>query len=402
MRLLLLGPLSSSSSFLLSLAFALILISIGASAATPSDDNSSLDLRAMYPLCPAWSPYSQGACGSCCAAAVATIVAAHECIEYGRASHYSMAQIWDCASEGTCAQGGSLLALIDTIGDNAGGVFLPSSCAPMAPHRDSNRSQCSARFAACPSASRVFALQASLFLDLAHFSGPSPDLALATHALMHELLTRGPVIAVLRLVGQANIAAFRAHEDASVFAPAYCEEDKVVLTLQHCIVIYGWGVAIEWDETAASHRARPFWRVQNSYGSSWGTNGTGRILRGTGLLEGQWRSLHMAPNPCVVAHSADEKECGRLPYANYSTRALMRSSSTPPPSQTQKDRPDNWAIIGLASGVVVLTTAFAGLYLYRGDTYDDDNAGASFSYSSSYYGKPQQRASAHPYYHPFG
>jgi hypothetical protein len=63
-----------------------------------------------------------------------------------------------------------------------------------------------------------------------------------------------------------------------VFAPAYCEEDKVVLTLQHCIVIYGWGVAIEWDETSASHRARPS-RPTRGRRSQVSTQALGRCLR---------------------------------------------------------------------------------------------------------------------------
>ena len=318
-----------------------------------ANKEDALDLRAAYPLCPAWAPYSQGACASCCAAAVATVVAARECLEHGRASRYSMTQIWDCASDGACSRGGSLLALLDTLGQDAAGVFVPADCAPLAPRGDSNLTQCRARLATCPP--RPIALEASLFFDLAHFSGPRPDVEFAARALMHELQTRGPVIAVLRLAGQANIAAFRAHDGAAVFAPPEDGAGGDWLTLQHCLVVYGWGVALEWDPAAAARRPVPFWRVLNSYGSGWGANGTARILRGTGLLETQWRSPHMAPHPCPPARTHNDPECGRLPYANYSAR-----SPTPPDS-----RPDNWSIIALACGVVVVSTAVAGLCLYR-------------------------------------
>ena len=309
-----------------------------------------LDLRASYPLCPAWTPYEQGACASCCAAALATVVAARECLEYGRASRYAMTQIWDCAADGACDRGSNLLSLIDALGENIGGAFLPAACAPPAPQRDSNQSLCGPRFAAC-SRAPTLELRASLFFDLVRFAGPPLETQLATQALMRELQTYGPVISVLRLVGQSNIAAFRAHDDALVFAPQ--DASDAWISLQHCVVVYGWGVAFEWDSQTASKRARPFWRVQNSYGTHWGANGTGRILRGVGLLEGQWRSPHMAPHPCV----ANDSECGRLPYANYTPINDVRAAANA--------RPDNWSIIGLASGVVVVSVAIAGLCLYR-------------------------------------
>ena len=336
----------------------LLLLLLLVAPARGDDAREALDLRASHPLCPAWAPYSQGACASCCAAAIATVVAARECLEHGRASRYSMAQLWDCASDGGCEKGGSLLGLLDTLGQDAAGAFVPADCAPLAPRSDSNQSQCRARLATCPP--RHLTLETSLIFDLAHFAGPKPDVAFAMRALMHELQTQGPVIAVLRLVGRPNIEAFRTHKGAAVFAPP---EDNNArndpsqwIALQHCLVVYGWGVALEWDPTTATQRPVPFWRVQNSFGGGWGTNGTARILRGTGLLEAQWRSPRMAPHPCAPG----ESECGRLPYANYSLRAIDTT-----PQRAEAARPDNWAIIAFACGVVVVSTAVAGICLYR-------------------------------------
>lgn len=353
---------------------AALFLQLFAPTARGDDDEEALDLRAAYPLCPAWSPYSQGTCSSCCAAAVATVVAAHECLEHGRASRYSMTQIWDCVSDGTCSRGGSLVALFDAIAQDAAHAFVPADCAPLAPHRDSNLTQCHARLATtcAPPQRRPLTLESSLFFDLAHFAGPRPDVDLAARALMHELQTRGPVIAVLRLVGQINIAAFRTHNGAAVFAPLKednCNDnnnadDAECVPLRHCLVVYGWGVALEWDPATAAQRAVPFWRVLNSYGSGWGINGTARILRGTGLLEAQWRSLRMAPHPCP-AQKNEDSECGRLPYANYSLQKGAEKTPASADDEKTKARPDNWSIIALACGVVVISTGIAGLCLYR-------------------------------------
>jgi hypothetical protein len=335
---------------------------------TPDD----LDLKAAYPLCPAWTPYAQGNCASCCSAAIATIISAQECLEYARASRFSMTQVWDCTAynDGTCAYGvSSPMQMIENLaGDWGRMALLPETCDNGAPVKDANRTTCAERSSQCSDKSgRSLGVQSVVVFDVwqpaSAFRTNPYDADMAMLAMMREIWDHGPVLSLIKLYG-ADVTAFqKLGPHAGVFQPK--NSSDVFKMLYHCLVVYGWGKASD---------GTPYWRVLNSYGVGWGDQGTARIVRGANVLEGQWRALKMTLRPCTPS----EKECATLaPYAsvygNYSKRRLA-SSATPPPLKNDTTTPfliaespplvlapalHNGAILGIAIGAASLVTVLS-------------------------------------------
>lgn len=318
----------------------LLLLLLGGAGAAASDNNdaasSSLDLRAAFPHCRAWAPVlDEGACSACTTASAAVAMSLRMCMRDGRNLRLSSAQLWDCASDGSCSAGTSLVTLLENIGSATAFALLPEACGPAMPAADPNATRCAERFAACPSPP-ILLLEAVVFADVVRFHG-APDYAaeLAMRALMREIQTNGPVLAVITLVGADVPLFFGLGPRAGVFVPqallppaqrAPPPPGGQVATLRHSLVVYGWGPG--------------YWLVQSSYGPAWGANGTARILRGANVLEAQWRGPTLVPRPCAARTELGcDQNLAALPgyaYGNYSllsaaAAAHHYSSWTPPP-----------------------------------------------------------------------
>ena len=80
---------------------------------------------------------------------------------------------------------------------------------------------------------------------------------------MYEILTQGPVQAVMRV----HTDLFLYH--SGVYSLTNLASER--LAGYHAVTIVGWG----------QEGATPYWTVLNSWGSGWGEDGTFRILRGS-------------------------------------------------------------------------------------------------------------------------
>lgn len=301
----------------------------------------ALDLRLRFPRCPAWSPYDQRDCASCCSAATATVVAARECISDGRASRYSVAQIWDCVGEGgTCAAGGSLVSLLDNLGlssSESDMALLPEKCGGLAPTASSNLSQCVARYGACQDVP-VVRLQSAVFFDAVRFVSSTREDASSAQAMMNEIWRHGPIISVLQLAGVSNIARFRAVRSLEVFAPLDSSNETGFASLRHCIVVTGWGTDAQ---------GTPYWSVLNSYGNAWGAEGAGRIVRGQNVLESQWRAVTPVSRPCT------QDECFNASVVVPTTTPAARNDTG---LHNNNSSVNHWAILSIALGCGILIT----------------------------------------------
>ena len=94
------------------------------------------------------------------------------------------------------------------------------------------------------------------------------------HLLMQELIDRGPV--VVSFEPTPDFIYYR----SGIFKPMEATDEQTVhghsewIKVDHSVLLYGWG----------EENGTKFWRVQNSWGKSWGENGTFRIARGYNLL----------------------------------------------------------------------------------------------------------------------
>ena len=348
------------------LLFALAIVAV----VSGEEEEEAWDLRTQYPRCAAWRPYDQGACSSCCAHAVAAALGARACLNDGFNLRLSAAQLWDCGGTASCDAGGSLIGLIDTVGsgDTAGVALLPEACSnSSAPLRDPNASVCYARQAQCAETPRV--LQSALFMDFVMFLASSPPSTTADAMLMIELRKNGPVVSVLTLRGD-DIAAFFAVRSAEVvFDPRATAWQPLK---RHCIMVYGWGVAADGTR---------FWRVQNSLGVAWGGGGVGRVVRGRGVLETQWRAPTLAPRACAG-------ECvpgyGNFSVHHLSTPVVVAATTTTPAPDGYYEEEEGLSvgsIVGISLGgvlVLVVITVVAAMHPPR--------AGVSSRGHHHYYG----------------
>ena len=340
----------SSSAWLLGLLLLLLACRLG-----EAQDEEEWDLRALYPRCAAWRPYDQGACASCCAHAIAAALSARACIQDATDLRLSAAQIWDCAGTGgeaTCAGGSSLFGMVYTLGagDASAVALLPEAACANAtpPARDPNATTCYARFAHCAPAPTPYVLRSALFMDFVLFGAAPPPAQTDAQAalLMTEIRRNGPVVSVLTLRGD-DIAAFFALRAAdAVFDPRSTAWQPVK---RHCLAVYGWGV---------SAAGVPFWRVQNSLGDAWGDAGVGRIARGRGALELQWRAPTLESRACGSACLSG--------YGNYSQRTAPAPATPAPPLVLVSPAPPTWGtgvVVGLALCLsMLLVVAFGGFF----------------------------------------
>jgi hypothetical protein len=261
------------------------------------------DLRVLYPACRAFAHiFDQGSCASCCAAAAATQLSLRQCMSPNRTDKlYSAQQIWDCAASsaaGSCAEGVYLDTMLAALGVGVRSArsLVDEQCAAPLQMLEPNISRCLTNNTPCATQSADLIGGVASY-DLSHYYvGIEYASQMASHALMNEIYTNGPVLAVLAFVSTADFVNFGSYsflKGGRVFMPNATGWSYLK---RHCVVVLGWGT-----DAQSGHN---YWVVQNSYGDQWADGGFARILRGADLLEGEWRGLFfgdtMAAPPSLV------------------------------------------------------------------------------------------------------
>ena len=282
----------------------LLLLLLVLSATSSSALPAAYDLREQHPECVALQRlFNQGACASCCVAAIATQLSLRECVSLNAAARlYSPQRIWDCAAPfaaGNCSTGVLLDDMIGAMGTGSRSrrTLMDASClpAPILAEKDPNITQCvssSNNDSACGGGEQALLLGGMATYHLnPYYASLDYVSQLAARALMNEIYDNGPVVSVL---------TFRVGSDFTNFAtPGFLRDGRVFMAnvsappsatvISHCVVVLGWGV-----DASSGH---PYWLIQNSYGAQWADGGFARVLRGANLLEGDWRALFVSVPP---------------------------------------------------------------------------------------------------------
>jgi hypothetical protein len=299
--------------------------------------------------------------------ALASALGARACLQDRRDTVFSAAQIWDCAGDdvATCADGTLLRPLIRVLATRSALALLVvgGRSDPALIVSNPNETTCLERHVhRGGSSASPYVLQGGLFMDVVHFlmaATATTTTTIAMRAMMAELRANGPVVSVLTLRDDDDVVRFlRLGTGHPVFEPGATTTTNAT-SRRHCIMVYGWGV-----DPATGIR---FWRVQNSYGTDWGDNGTARIVRGLGVLEDEWRAVSTTPRPCDNTTSS-----GCLPAlptkrtSSSSAAKLLLSSFL----EQQKDNNANaffllTALLGLSVALVSVASFMLCLLLHR-------------------------------------
>ena len=300
---------------------------------------SAWDARAMAPACRAFVPYNENTvgCASCCPTAIAAAVGARECLNNGRNSRYSAAQIWDCAGGtfSTCSAGTFPDEMVSSMGEGpfASRTLLPEACGPQNISGAPSPSMCSARYARCVAQAQPAFFQngqtksarshiTSLYYYSSSSSASTVDNRNDEDAMRLEIMLNGPVIATM-VLSESDTIVFKGWSDrGDVFIPATLNSSlsssasNAANTFHHCVAVVGWGLS--------STSKVPFFWIQNAFSDAWGEGGFARIIRGRNVLERMWFAVSPTDRPCVGGGGDGSVDEPCLP-------SLVRSSSSPPP-----------------------------------------------------------------------
>lgn len=115
-----------------------------------------------------------------------------------------------------------------------------------------------------------------------------------TRAIMQEIYSKGPVTAVVKVYNPTKLKDlhknFYLHK-TGVYGHNWGGTEPSLYDGYHAINIIGWGVeSINGEEV-------PYWQIRNSWGTEWGNNGFGKILRGsnTAVIESDIWTLDYLP-----------------------------------------------------------------------------------------------------------
>jgi hypothetical protein len=81
--------------------------------------------------------------------------------------------------------------------------------------------------------------------------------------IANEIMNNGPVVC-----GVSATAGFK------TYGKGVLEDQSGIVNHNHYVMVYGWGV----------ENGKNYWLVQNSYGPTWGEDGSARLLRGSNSL----------------------------------------------------------------------------------------------------------------------
>jgi len=207
------------------------------------------DTTVAYANCSTGTIVDQGSCSSSWAISAARTVSDRFCIAYGREMTFSPQWMVDCHNEQLECRGG--------FGDKAFEDLM---------HYGIVTDQCvpyTGVAAQCPftcidgSQLQVYKLRS------AYSPYKKGDTTATMQLIQQDILLHGPVTA-----GLWTFNDFRDYKGG-----VYEHQSSSGIVAQHTVRIVGWGVDAE--------TKKPYWKVANSWGDSWGENGFFRILRGT-------------------------------------------------------------------------------------------------------------------------
>ncbi len=247
---------------------------------------ANYDAVELWGHCVGFIPENQGTCNACAAAALASTLGIRSCIHNGINLRFSSQQIWDCY-EGSCEAG---VKIRDFLFDIVYGTMSEFMLTPLSDNtnslhiQNSNISKCKSGYKGQDRIATISEHKEEWLLnslsDPQNFTKDTPH---SIRSMQIEIMENGPIVAILYLtVDEMN--AFRAWRQRNSNDIFYGSEQgpKASRTLLHAVSVIGWG--------RDSQRNTFYWKILNSFGSSWGFNGTGNIAGSSVLIGSQWYS----------------------------------------------------------------------------------------------------------------
>ena len=204
-------------------------------------------------------PRTQKTCGNCYLIATIGMLESRIKLKYGRDFPLSIQYLNDCNHYAQGCDGGFASESLRYIHQF---WALPDRCKPFEARQGMCEGHCSMQF-----------LQEIVTVDKPYFVGDAYDKA-TEHKLMEELYKHGPV--VVNFEPTYEFAYYR----SGIFKPLkgtiqqIFHGDTQWIKVDHSVLLYGWG----------EENGQKFWLVQNSWGETWGENGTFKIVRGQNTL----------------------------------------------------------------------------------------------------------------------
>ncbi|CAF1028498.1 unnamed protein product [Didymodactylos carnosus] len=205
---------------------------------------ASLDWVAMGRVTP---PKDQGSCGDCWAFATTAVVEGLLAKKTGMLLNLSTQEIVDCSGSGAC-NGGEFTVPMRYLISNYGSQTLWADYTYAAVKQDCQAS-CFSRQIIGP--------------NIGYTNVPSGD-----EAALLQAVNRGPVFVGIN----ANTSAFQSYKTGVINLST---QDCDPRNIDHAVTLVGYG----YDSTLQLN----YWKVKNSWSTTWGEGGYGRIARGTNV-----------------------------------------------------------------------------------------------------------------------
>ena len=243
--------------------------------------------------CAAFQPIKQLGCQACCAAAMASSIAARVCLRDNRNVQYSVQHIWDCgATDATmCDIGVTPSKFFATLFDQDS-TFRRT----LVPSPSLNYTITQPNVSACISTSSTNERLVSYKRFQSNMVGGDQT---PSQAMQAELLEYGPFISVVYFSEQQDFALFKnwsvpngRHQTLRPINPF--NDSSADYYTSHCVSVIGWG-----DD---------YWLVQNSFGPAWGNQGVAQLARGVWGIERAFFAFETPRRPCV-ANQANQGGC---------------------------------------------------------------------------------------------
>ena len=242
--------------------------------------------------CAAFQPIKQLGCQACCAAAMASSIAARVCLRDNRNVQYSVQHIWDCgATDATmCDIGVTPSKFFATLFDQDS-TFRRT----LVPSPSLNYTITQPNVSACISTSSTNERLVSYKRFQSNMVGGDQT---PSQAMQAELLEFGPFISVAYFSKQQDFALFKnwsvPHQQTLHPINPFNDSSADYYTA-HCVSVIGWG-----DD---------YWLVQNSFGPAWGHKGVAQMACGVWGIERAFFAFETPRRPCV-ANQANQANQG--------------------------------------------------------------------------------------------
>lgn len=295
-------------------ALFLLAITVDPSVSTVMMIPSDYDTMKEWGHCVAFMPENQGTCNACAAASLATTLGIRACIHNGKNLRFSSQQLWDCYG-GLCESG---VKIEDFLFEIVYGAMAPYMLSPLplnasnslapGPIENSNISMCKLAYKG-GGQDRIAAISEhkeewlfNSLQDPQNFTQNTPGHSI--RSMQFEIIESGPIVAILYLT-PIEVGAFTdwRHKDSNeIFPPPSTKRNTGASRTQlHAVSVVGWGM----DKSTNTF----YWKILNSFGKSWGANGTGNIAGDFGLIGSRWYSALSASPIIGVECDSDKDGC---------------------------------------------------------------------------------------------